>query len=182
MSDERASGDEAGLVEVGVVTRPHGVRGEVRVRMWNAESDLLRRARSIVVRADGGAPATFRVLGAKRSGGADVLRLEGVASVAAAEALRGHALLVARASFAPLAEGEYYHVDLVGLRVCEGERELGRVREVLSYPSVDALLVVSDEGARELPMIPPYLGRIDVAGGRIEYQHAEDFELQPVRP
>ena len=80
--------------------------------------------------AGGGAPPTR-----------PILVLEGVDDRAAAEALRGRGDHGAAGALGTLAEGEYLVDDLVGCEVVDGERPVGRVRDVLLLPSADTLEV-----------------------------------------
>jgi len=166
------------LVVLGVITRPHGLRGEVRVHRYNPESTRLAEVGRVVVRKDG-ADREFTVRGHKRSGGADVLWLEGIDGVDQAEALRGAEVGVLRKDLPPLPEGEYYHVDLVGLRVHEGGVELGEVVGVTVLPTVDVLRVRTARGVLGIPILAPYVVSIAIDRGIIEVAYSEDFDPEP---
>lgn len=169
-------------VVLGVVTRPHGVRGEVRVHRFHAGSTLLLEVERVLLRPkDGGVEREVRVRSSKRSGDADVLLFEGCAGPEDAEALRGAELAVPRAWLPEPAEDEHYHVDLVGLRVVEDGTALGEVLEVIAYPSVDALRVRTERGTIEIPILEPYVVAIDAEGGAIEVANSGDFEPEASR-
>lgn len=178
MAQDRGSEDD--VVVLGAITRPHGVRGEVRVHRFNADSELiLELERVLLVRESAAGERSVeerRVLSSKRSGDADVLRLEGVMRVEDAETLRGVGLAARRAWLPPPDEDEFYHVDLIGMRVVEAGAELGEVDDVLSYPSVDCLRVTTARGVIEIPMIEPYVIEVDLERGVIEVAHTEDFD------
>lgn len=163
---------------LGAITRPHGVRGEVRVHRFNPDSELLLELdRVLLRRADRPEELDERkVLASKRSGDADVLRLEGIDRVETAEALRGVEVAARRAWLPPPEEDEIYHVDLVGMRVVEAGVELGVVDDVLAYPSVDCLRVVTARGAIEIPVLEPYVVEVDPERRVVEVAHTEDFE------
>ena len=73
-----------------------------------------------------------------------------------------------RSELPPAAEGEHYHVDLVGCVVLDpAGNTLGIVREVLSYPTVDALRVEGPSGELEVPMVPMIVQSIDTQAQRI---------------
>ena len=77
-----------------------------------------------------------RSLGVERWAGTTekpILRLEGCASRADVEALRGADLLVPAA---PLEEGEYWASDLVGCTVVDGDRVVGEVARMVALPVV----------------------------------------------
>lgn len=167
-------GDER--IVLGVVTRPHGVRGEVRVHRFHASSPLLLEIERVLLRPKDGAEREVVVRSSKRSGDADVLLLDGCARPEDAEALRGAELAVLREWLPAPAEDEHYHVDLIGLQVTEAGAPLGEVLEVMAYPSVDVLRVRTERGVIEIPIIEPYVIAVDRAGGTIEVANSADFE------
>jgi 16S rRNA processing protein RimM len=173
------TGDER--IVLGVITRPHGLRGEVRVHRYNPDSTLLREVERVIVRQNG-SEREFAVRGHKESRGGDVLRLAGVERVEDAEALRGAEVCVLRSRLPELAPDEYYHVDLIGLRVIEAGVDIGDVIGVARHPSVDALRVRTARGVIEIPILDPYVVEIAVERGTIEVAHSEDFDPEPERP
>jgi 16S rRNA processing protein RimM len=94
-----------------------------------------------------------------------LVRLSGVADRAAAEALRGEALILSDGGGA-LEEGEWPAADLVGCAI-EG---LGEVRRVVEAPSCD-LLEVGDEGTL-VPFVRDAVKRVDVDARVIEVDRA----------
>jgi 16S rRNA processing protein RimM len=119
-----------------VVTGAHGVGGEVRLKVF---ADDLTPYRSF---NDG--VLTLRAL---RDG--SIARFAEVADRNAAEALRGTLLTVPRSVLPPLDDGEYYHVDLVGLPVASEEGvAVGRVVEVVNFGAGDILDIEKPDGKR----------------------------------
>jgi 16S rRNA processing protein RimM len=98
-----------------------------------------------------------------------IVRLEGVDAREAVEALRGQELLVPRSAAPPLDDDEYWPEDLEGCAVSDGDVEIGVVRALIGYPSVD-VLEVEREGADPLlvPMVRDAIRSVDVAAKRID--------------
>jgi 16S rRNA processing protein RimM len=120
---------------------------------------LLERGRRVVV---GGVVRTI-----VRRAGTDerpIVRLDGVGSREAAEALRGQDLLVAREEAPPLEEDEWYAADLVGCRVVDGSTEVGEVTALVAFPSCEALEV----GERLIPLVRDAVRSVDVEGRVID--------------
>ena len=110
-----------------VVTGAHGIAGEVRLKVF--ADDLA-------------AFATFNdgvlTLRALRDG--HIARFAEVGDRSAAERLRGTALTVPRSALPPLGEGEYYHVDLIGLPVVDdGGGSLGTIVAVENFGAGDVI-------------------------------------------
>ncbi len=165
------------LVALGRVGRPHGIRGEMRVLPYNAQSSLLIEQKTLHI---GG--KTYDVESAHVSGDMVLLALRGIGTREAAETLKGAEVAVPRAELPALGDAELYLTDLVGCVCWEGEVELGRVVSVVTYPASTCFVIESEGGRREVPAVPPYFAAIDVAEKRIELAHTSDFPLEHVRP
>ncbi|MGH6785882.1 MAG: ribosome maturation factor RimM [Novosphingobium sp.] len=130
-------------VTLAAVTGAHGVAGEVRLKLFGEGVDSLRR-----FRAFNDAALTLQKLRDDGKGGA-IARFAEIADRTAAEALRGTALAVPRSALPPLAEGEYYHADLIGLPAVSTEgADLGRCIAVENYGAGDVLEIERPDGKR----------------------------------
>lgn len=171
------------LIPLGLVGAPHGVHGELRVRLFNPSSEALeRRGLEVVLRARGSqAEAAYRVTDAKRSGADYVLlALEGVADRDAAVALRGAELCVPRDALPPAADGELYLVDLVGLQAQRPDgTQVGPVRSVHEYPASQVLVVEVEGGTLEIPLAAPYFVEARIADGLVIVDALKDLDLVP---
>ena len=157
------------LLEVGVITRPHGVRGEVKVRLHWPDSDALGLVDRVLGRWGDGRERWLDLVGVRRSNRELLVRVAGVTDRDQAEELRGCALLVERASLPPLAAGEYYLVDLVGARVECGGSVVGTVVAVRPYDTVDVVVIRTSEGKQfEQPLLEPWVVNVDAPGRRVE--------------
>ena len=98
-----------------------------------------------------------------------VIRLAGLETREAAEALHGQPLLVALEHAPPLEPGEWWAHELEGLRVTDGEREVGTVRRMLELPSVEVLEVERPNGTELLvPMVGDAVRELDMEGRRVD--------------
>lgn len=133
-------------VTLAVVTGAHGVTGDVRLKLF---ADDLSAYRSF----NGG---TLTLTSLRGGAGAPIARFAEVGDRSAAEALRGTALTVPRSALPPLAEGEYYHVDLLGLTVVTPDGGVvGTVAAIDNYGAGDVLDIERGDGRRFMvPMTP----------------------------
>ena len=147
-------------IALAAVAGAHGVKGEVRLKLFSDSVESLSRHKKLYV-----GDAERRLLSV-RPGKTPVARFEGVADRSAAEALRGSLVEVDRASLPPLEDGEYYHADIIGLP-CEDRdgTAVGTVVAVENYGAGDLLEVELNGGKRSL--IPFRAGIADLADGRI---------------
>ena len=166
-------------IELGVIAKPHGVRGEVRVHVFNPESTLLQElAEVFLVGEEDEEPALVEVEATRQGPNALLMRLAGVGSREDAEGLRGYTLCVPRDALPQLEEGEYYHADLIGLQAFSGGEAIGEVTDVIDYPSAECLKIERPGGYIEVPMLPKWLERVDVEAGRVHLKDLDDIPVQ----
>jgi 16S rRNA processing protein RimM len=166
-------------IELGVIAKPHGVRGELRIHVYNPESTLLEElAEVFLVGDEGEEPSLVEIEGTRQGTKMLLMRLAGVGSKEDADALRGYTLCVPREALPELEEGEYYHADLIGLQAFEGEQPLGDVLDVVDYPSAECLKIARPGGYIEVPMLDRWLDRVDLDGGRVLLKDVSDIPLQ----
>ena len=148
-------------IALAAVAGAHGVKGELRLKLFTDSVDNLMQHKILYV---GGVE---RKLESVRAGSAGaVARVEGVNDRSAAEALRGSLIEVDRSSLPPLDDGEYYHADLIGLDCVDVDgRALGKVVAVENYGAGDLLEVEDGDGKSSL--IPFKPGIADLQGEQI---------------
>ena len=157
---------------IGVIARAHGVRGELRVHLYDPASRALDGARRVLI---GGAP--HAVAGARRVHEAYLLTLDQVADRDGADALRGREVEVYRADLPPLAEGEFLIADLVGLRAEDAAgRALGEVVEIQRAGAQDLAVVVHEDEERLIPVVPELV--LEVGDERVVFALPEDLPVQ----
>lgn len=130
-------------VTLAAIIGAHGIAGEVRLKLFGEGVASLKRYPAF---NDGA--LTVEKLKDDGKGGA-VARFAQVADRNAAEALRGTALTVPRSALPPLAEGEYYYADLIGLSAVSSDgRALGHCVAVENYGAGDVLEIEQPDGKR----------------------------------
>ena len=148
-------------IALAAVAGAHGVRGEVKLKLFGEGIDSLSGQPSLTV---GG--VALKLKDVRAGNKTAIARFEGVASREAAEALRGSLVEVERASLPPLAEGEYYHSDLIGLPCVDDDGQpVGTVAAIEDYGAGELLDITLPDGKRSL--IPFRDGIADLVDGRI---------------
>ena len=133
-------------VALAAVAGAHGVKGELRLKLFSDSVESLSRHEKLYV---GGAER--RLLAVRDSGKTAVARFEGVDDRSAAEALRGTLIEVDRSALPPLEEGEYYHADLIGLPAVDRHgKPIGTVVAIENYGAGDLLEIEDQSGKRSL--------------------------------
>jgi 16S rRNA processing protein RimM len=160
------------------IARPHGVRGELRLRLFNKTSDVLLAQEEVLVRLPDGEEHEVSVERARRADEAILMKLYSVDDRDRAAELRGAQICVRRSDFPPLGEGEFYAVDVVGAAVEKAGERIGEVVEIVSYPTVEAMLVrgADGQGDWEIPLTDAYVAKVDPEARRVEVVTLEDLE------
>ena len=153
--------DGGRTIALAAVAGAHGIKGEVRLKLFSDSVESLTRHEKLYV---GGAER--RLLAVRDGGKTAVARFAGVNDRGGAEALRGSLVEVDRDALPPLEEGEYYHADLIGLPAEDRDgNAIGTVASVENYGAGDLLEVEREDGRKSL--IPFRRGIADLEDGRI---------------
>lgn len=162
------------LVEVAVIGRPWGVRGDLNVRLRDPDSDCLWAKERIWLRLPTQAPESVAVTEWSEKGARILVRFQGVDSPEAAAALVGASLLAPRSTFDAAEDGEYYIADLMGLRVVDQhETELGRIVDVFPTGSNDVWVVRDESREVLIPAVTGFVLDVDRAAGLVRVHYEE---------
>jgi 16S rRNA processing protein RimM len=168
-------------IVLGQVMGTHGVRGDLRVKVHNPESELLFGLKEVALQLAGKLSA-HRVRSAKPVDKGWLVHLDGVDSVEAARQLHRAEVCVPRSALPEPEEGEFYISDLEGLMAVKPDgSEVGRVLGVLEYPAADVLHIQVPTGTLEVPLAEPYLVSVDLDAGHVVVDELDDLEIEKPR-
>jgi 16S rRNA processing protein RimM len=151
-----------GFTALGLVLRPHGLSGELRVHAFNPDAPHLQTGARVWVAGIG-----WRVTAARPDRGAWLITLDGVATREDAEALRD-ALVEAPDETVARGDDEYFVHELVGLEVVTADgASIGRITEVMQPGANDVYVVEGAHGEVLVPATAEVVREIDLAAGRV---------------
>ena len=168
-------------VELGRVRDAWGVRGALRIAPYSASPEALFSCRCWSALLPDGNVQPLHITRVREAGSGDlVASVQGIDDRDAALALKGARLFVPRADFPALPEGEYYWVDLIGLRVINREgAELGEVQGVMDNGAQAVLIVrtieLGKERERLIPFVGVYIDEVRLDEGVIAVDWQEDY-------
>lgn len=153
---------------VGVIARTHGNRGEVIV---NPETDFpeerFRPGARLWTRRRGGLPTPMAVVTMRMHQGRPVIMFSGIGSMNDAELLASQELRTDEVDTELLAEGEFFHRDLIGCEVVtEAGEPVGTVTAVLDDSAQARLVVAGKRSELVIPLVDE-ICTVDVAAKRI---------------
>ena len=150
---------------IGEITKPQGVRGEVKVRPCTCDPERFDGLETVYFEKDG-VYTPVRVTVNRIGGDAVFMSVEGVADRDAAEKLRGTLLYIDRAHAVELDEDSTFLCDLYGLRgVDDSGRELGRLTEVMQPGGNDVYVFKGPLGEVLVPALKSVVLKVDLEAG-----------------
>lgn len=166
-------------LSVGVLGRPHGIRGDLYFRPHNPKSRAFDDVRQLWIVQDG-QTRRYQVTSMRPVADAYVAHLAGVDDREAAAALTLAEVRVARRDLPPLEPGEYFVEDIVGCAV-EGEdgRPLGVVSGTLWNGAHDLATVEGADGVERLiPLVPHFVLNVDVPARKMQVRWEDQEEAK----
>ncbi|MBA4008324.1 MAG: 16S rRNA processing protein RimM [Erythrobacter sp.] len=162
-------------VTLAAIAGAHGVAGEVRLKLFGEGIATLAKQKSF----NGGALTLVKIREDGKGGA--IARLAESSTRADAEKLRGTVLTVPRDALPPLAEGEFYHADLLGLPVVtDAGNAIGTVAAIENFGATDIIEIALDPAPAKgpktfmVPMIPAAVIEWDATRLVIGAAFAED--------
>lgn len=156
------------FLQVGIVTTPHGIRGEVKVFPTTDDPGRFKRLKEVMLDT-GKERLTLQIQGVKFFKQFAILKFQGFDSIDDIERFRKCPLLVSRENAVKLGKDEYFVADLEGLSVRgEDGGAIGTLKSVMETGANDVYVIELDDG-RELllPAIRQCVLEVDIAAGFI---------------
>ena len=129
------------LLQVGVITSTHGVRGEVKVFPTTDDPARFKKLKKVIV-DDGKQQIDMEIASVKFFKNMVILKFKGIDNINDVEKYRKAQIFVTRENAIPLAENEYFIADLIGISAKSDEGEdLGTVTDVLQTGANDVYVL-----------------------------------------
>lgn len=141
------------FLEAGEIVSTHGVRGEMKVLPWSDGPEFLLDFCRVYIGSQ-----EYKVEKCRVQKTCNLLKLQGIDSIEAAQLLRGKVVNVNRDD-AP--DGIIFAAELIGVRVFANDDEIGKVVDVLDYPG-NKVYVVEGEHRYMIPAVKQFVLDIDI--------------------
>lgn len=155
------------FIEAGEIVNTHGVRGEIKMLPWlDSPEDMRGFTRCRIGGKD------YAITACRVQNTCDLLKLEGVDTMEAAQALRGKTVTLYRED---MDEDVIFAGDLIGMEVFSQGEKIGELTQVLDYPG-NQVYVVKGEKEYMLPAVKEFILSTDLDGNRMEVKLLEGME------
>ena len=119
-------------LRIGVLTSPHGVKGEISVYPTSEDLDRFMDLEDAFFKIKN-EMKPVKITGCKYKKNMPVLKFEGYDNRDDIEILRGTELYVDREHALPLEDGEYYLADIIGFDVISEEEIIGKIEAWIAF-------------------------------------------------
>jgi 16S rRNA processing protein RimM len=157
------------LLQVGVITSTHGIRGEVKVFPTTDDAARFKKLKNVIL-DDGRQKIDMEIASVKFFKNMVIVKFKGIDNINDVEKYRKARLLVTRENAVPLEENEYYIADLIGLSAISDEGEnLGTVTDVMQTGANDVYVITTPEKKEILvPAIRDCILQVDLEKQEIQ--------------
>lgn len=157
------------LLQVGIISSTHGVRGEVKVYPTTDDVKRFKKLKDVILDT-GKEQLPLEIENVKFFKQMVILKFKGIDTLNDVEKYRQKSLYVTRANAVRLRKDEYFVADLIGIQVFDEEnKELGVLEDVMATGANDVYVIKMTDG-RELllPAIKQCILEVDIAQGRMQ--------------
>lgn len=157
------------ILQVGIITSTHGLKGEVKVFPTTNDAARFKRLKEVLLDT-GREKLPLEIEGVKFFKQFVILKFKGIDDISAVEKYRQRGLYVTRENAVRLGRDEYFIADLIGMAVIDEEdAPVGVLKDVLETGANDVYVIDMVDG-RELllPAIKQCVLEVDMEAGRMK--------------
>lgn len=164
-------------IALGKIGRPHGVRGELRLQVYNTASEMWKPGLQLRLWKPGAPAQLTQIVAVRPAHDYWILRLQGVDDRDQAQALTGCALEIDASALPPTSDDEFYLHELLGAAVIEAETggEVGKVTGFVETAQTLLQIKLRDGGEAMIPVDAPAIEELGRVRGRLVVRHLEDW-------
>ena len=151
------------LLQVGVITQTHGVRGEVKVFPTTDDAARFKKLKHVMLDT-GTETLPLEIESVKFFKQFVILKFKGIDNINEVERYKRCPLLIERENAVPLEEGEYFIADMIGMKVITDEGEnFGILKDVMETGANDVYVIEHpSEGEVLVPAIKECILDVDI--------------------
>lgn len=146
----------------------------MKVEYFGEDLHLFSLYREVFIEGEKGKPKPYEILEAIPQPPRLILRLKGIEKIEETEPLIGKEILIEKKALPKLEEGEYYWVDILGMKVeTQDGKRIGKVKEIFLTGANDIYIVEGKRGEILLPAIGEVIQSIDLKRGVMKVARME---------
>ena len=156
------------LLLVGSVTRPHGLRGLLRIRSYAQSEKTFLNAGTVFLETASGETHEHAVSSISPHQSIFLLTLKGLGSLEEAEKYRGAAVFIRKDTASRETDDEYFWHEIIGMQVyLKSGEHIGTIEQVIPTGGNDVFVVRKEESEILIPGIHDVVQEIDLEGKKM---------------
>jgi len=156
------------FLEAGQIVTTHGVHGEMKVLPWADSPDFLLDFNRVRINGK-----EYKVESCRVQKNCNLLKLEGIDTMEAAQAMHGKTLEIYREDADP---DIIFAAELIGMDVFEESIQIGKIADVLDYPG-NKIYVVKGEKEYMIPAVKAFVLSTDMDSNRMQVKLIEGMAI-----
>ena len=164
------------LIPLGKIIKPHGVKGELKVFLYNDRSSTLKEGLYIWFKLDEKFVkySVINLRGVSKK--SQILKIKEVDTFDKAMLISKKEFFVSRNDFEELDENSFYLNDLIGCDVFdEKNQSLGKILDVLNFPANDVLLISYEDKEIMVPFVEDFILLFDLDNRLVKLKNFKFF-------
>lgn len=157
------------LLQVGVITAPHGLKGEVKVFPMTDDVRNFEKYKEVILDT-GKEQIMLEIGGVRFFKNLAILKFKGIDDINDVEQYQKMGLWIKREQSRPLKKGEYFIADLIDLQVfTENGKEFGTLKDVMQTGANDVYIIdTMEHGEVLVPAIKECILNVDIDNRRMD--------------
>lgn len=156
------------MLQVGVITQTHGVRGEVKVFPTTDDVNRFKKLKQVILDT-GKKTMPLEIQSVKFFKQFVILKFKGIDNINDIEKYKRCSLYVTREHAVALEEDEYFIADMIGMEVCTEDGNIfGTLKDVIETGANDVYVIENAEHGEVLvPAIKECIRSVDIEKGQM---------------
>lgn len=156
------------MLQVGVITQTHGVRGEVKVFPTTDDVNRFKKLKQVILDT-GKETMPLEIQSVKLFKQFVILKFKGIDNINDIEKYKRCSLYVTREHAVALEEDEYFIADMIGMEVCTEDGNIfGTLKDVIETGANDVYVIENAEHGEVLvPAIKECIRSVDIEKGQM---------------
>ena len=161
------------FISFGKIVKPHGIKGELKLFLYNKDSKILKQKINIWIDKED-CLTSFKLLSI-RGDEFKIIKLDKINSRDDATSISNKEFFISREDFPDIESDNFYINDIINFKVLDDDNELGFIYDVFSLPGGNVMGINCDGKEILVPMIEKYIKFFDFENRIVILKNIKEF-------
>ncbi len=154
-----SSTEKNNFIPCGKLIKPHGIKGELKLFVYNKDSNILKNKISIWIKNND--EFTSYNIKYVKGGNSKIVKLDKIDNRNDAELISKKEFFILRTDFPKIESDNFYINDVINFKVLENGNKLGYIYDIFTLPGGNVIGIKFNEKEILIPMIDKYIEFFD---------------------